>query len=113
MLCLVRECRRSLLKNRVASVFSAALVWACFCTANASAQIVATYSFEDATADGWTSFNGASTPVASNAAAYAGSYSLLTTTGSSGAGGPSIAVSGVLLAGAQYTITGYVMLTQR
>ncbi len=49
--------------------------------------------------------------MASNAAAYAGSYSLLTTTGSSGAGGPSIAVSGVLLAGAQYTITGYVMLT--
>jgi endo-1,4-beta-xylanase len=111
MLCLVRECRRSLLKNRVASVFAAAFVWACFCAANASAQTVATYSFEDATADGWSSFNGATTPVASNAAAYAGSYSLLTTTGSGGAGGPSIAVSSVLLAGAQYAITGYVMLT--
>jgi endo-1,4-beta-xylanase len=111
MLCLVRECRRSLFKNRVAPAVAAALVWACFCAANASAQTVATYSFEDGTADGWSSFNGATTPVASNAAAYAGSYSLLTTTGSSGAGGPSIAVSGVLLAGAQYTITGYVMLT--
>ncbi len=111
MLCLVRECRRSLLKNRIASVLAAALVWACFCAAHSSAQTVATYSFEDATADGWSSFNGATTPVASNAAAYAGSYSLLTTTGSSGAGGPSIPVTGVLLAGAQYTITGYVMLT--
>ncbi len=111
MLCLVRECRRSLLKNRVASVFAVALVWACFCAANASAQTVATYSFEDGTADGWSSFNGATTPAATTAAAYAGSYSLLTTTGSGGAGGPSIALSGVLLAGAQYTITGYVMLT--
>jgi endo-1,4-beta-xylanase len=76
-----------------------------------SAQTVATYSFEDGTADGWTSFNGATTPVASNAAAYAGSYSLLTTTGSGGAGGPSISLSSVLLPGATYTITGYVELT--
>ncbi|MGB2637850.1 MAG: endo-1,4-beta-xylanase, partial [Candidatus Acidiferrum sp.] len=62
-------------------------------------------------ADGWTSFNGASTPVATTAAAYSGSYSLLTTTNSSGAGGPSISLNGVLQAGATYTITGYVMLT--
>src|SRR6202041_3273843 len=75
------------------------------------AQTVATYGFEDGTADGWSSFNGASTPVASNAAAYAGSYSLLTTTSSSGSGGPSISLSSVLLPGAQYTITGYVQLT--
>jgi endo-1,4-beta-xylanase len=78
------------------------------------AQIVQTYTFADGTADGWTSFNGASTPTASNAAAYSGSgssYSLLTTTGSGGQGGPSINVTGVLEAGAQYTITGYVMLT--
>jgi endo-1,4-beta-xylanase len=72
---------------------------------------VATYSFEDGAADGWTSFNGATTPVATNAAAYTGSYSLLTTTGSGGAGGPSIPMSSVLQAGATYTITGYVMLT--
>ena len=77
----------------------------------AEAQTVATYSFEDGTADGWTSFNGASTPVATTAAAYAGSYSLLTTTGSGGAGGPSISVSSILQAGAKYTITGYVQLT--
>src|SRR5580692_287067 len=77
-----------------------------------SAQVVATYSFADGTADGWTSFNGASTPMASNAAAYTGSsFSLLTTTGSSGAGGPSISLNTVLLAGAQYTITAWVQLT--
>jgi endo-1,4-beta-xylanase len=75
------------------------------------AQVVATYDFEDGTAEGWTSFNGASTPVNSTAAAYSGTHSLLTTTNSGGAGGPSISVSSVLLAGAQYTITGYVELT--
>ncbi len=63
-------------------------------------------------ADGWTSFNGASTPVASNAAALdGGTFSLLTTTGSGGAGGPSIPVSGILQAGAKYTISGHIMLT--
>jgi endo-1,4-beta-xylanase len=77
-----------------------------------SAQIVATYTFADGTADGWSSFNGASTPVASSLVAYSGSsYSLLTTTGSGGAGGPSISVSSILLAGAQYTITGWVQLS--
>jgi endo-1,4-beta-xylanase len=75
------------------------------------AQTVATYSFEDGTADGWTSFNGASTPVATNAAAEAGSFSLLTTTGSGGAGGPSILMTGTLLPGAKYTITGFLQLT--
>jgi endo-1,4-beta-xylanase len=75
------------------------------------AQTVATYGFEDGTADGWGSFNGASTPVATNAAAYAGSYSLLTTTGAGGAGGPSVSLNSILLAGAKYSITGYVQLT--
>lgn len=77
------------------------------------AQVVKTYTFADGTADGWTLFNGASTPVASSAEALSGSgssYSLLTTTGSGGQGGPSISLNTVLLAGAQYTITGYVML---
>ncbi len=77
-----------------------------------NAQVVATYSFADGTADGWTSFNGASNPVASSAAAYPGSsFSLLTATSASGAGGPSIALNTVLLAGAQYTITAWVQLT--
>jgi len=49
--------------------------------------------------------------VATTAAAYAGSYSLLTTTGSGGAGGPSITLNSILLPGAKYTITGYVELT--
>ena len=75
------------------------------------AQTVATYGFEDGAADGWSSFNGASTPVATNAASHGGSFSLLTTTSSSGAGGPSISMSSVLLPGAKYTITGFVQLT--
>lgn len=75
------------------------------------AQTVATYNFEDGTSDGWISFFGASTPVASNAEAYAGSYSLLTSTSATGTGGPSISLSSVLLPGAQYTITGWVRLT--
>ena len=96
--------------NRIALVFSLLAV-VMLSAIHLEAQTVATYSFEDGTADGWTSFNGASTPVASNAAAYAGSYSLLTTTGSGGAGGPSIGMNTVLQAGAKYTITGYVQLT--
>ena len=96
--------------NRIARIsFVAAL--ALLCAAGLRAQTVATYNFDDGTADGWTSFNVASTPAATNAAAYSGSYSLLTTTNSSGAGGPSISLNSVLLAGATYTITGYVMLT--
>ncbi len=83
---------------------------AVLCANWAGAQTVATYNFESGN-DGWASFNGASTPVSTTAAAYAGSHSLLTTTNSSGAGGPSITVTGVLQAGATYTITGYVELT--
>jgi len=76
-----------------------------------SAQTVATYDFEDGTAQGWTSFFNASTPVATSAAAYSGSNSLLTSTSASGTGGPSISLNSVLLPGAQYTITGWVRLT--
>src|ERR1700679_2401770 len=99
--------------SRTAFLSSAVLVALIIllCAGRLKAQTVATYSFEDGTADGWTSFNGATTPVASNAAAYAGSYSLLTTHGSGGAGGPSISMGGILQAGAKYTITGYVQLT--
>lgn len=96
---------------RTVILITACLLFALLGVAPLHAQTVATYNFDDGTADGWTSFNGATTPVASNAAAYTGSYSLLTTTGSGGAGGPSISMSSVLLAGATYTITGYVQLT--
>jgi len=78
-----------------------------------NAQTVATYNFDDGTADGWVSFYGASTPVATTAAAYTGSDSLYTTTASTapaGHGGPSINLSSVLLPGATYTITGWVQL---
>jgi endo-1,4-beta-xylanase len=76
-----------------------------------TAQTVQTYGFEDGTADGWSSFNGASTPVATTNDAYVGMHSLLTTTGASGSGGPAINMTNVLQAGAKYTITGYVKLT--
>lgn len=78
----------------------------------AGAQVLATYGFEDGTAQGWVSFNGASAPAASSAASRTGSFSLLTTTGDSGQGGPSIALTGgiALLPGATYSITGYLRL---
>ena len=88
------------------AVFSALIL----CGVPMFAQVVATYDFEDGAADGWTSFNGASTPTNSMAAAYTGTHSLLTTTNSSGAGGPSIALN-TLIPGATYTITGYLRLT--
>jgi len=76
-----------------------------------NAQTVSTYDFEDGTAEGWVSFFNASAPVATAAAAYSGSNSLLTSTSASGTGGPSISLNSVLLPGAQYTITGWVRLT--
>ena len=97
--------------NRPGTVSGAILCLSLLCASPIHAQVVAQYDFEDGTAQGWTSFSGASTPVNSTAAAHTGTHSLLTTTGSGGAGGPSIQVSGFLLPGAQYTITAYVMLT--
>jgi len=79
---------------------------------HASAQVVASYDFEDGTAQGWTSFNGASTPTNSTDVAQSGTHSLLTSTNSSGASsGPSINLGTVLLPGATYTITGWVRLS--
>jgi endo-1,4-beta-xylanase len=104
---ILRICSVSALAARISSVIALLVVLA----GVVHAQTVMTWSFEDGTADGWTSFNGASTPTATNAAAFSGSYSLLTTTSASGAGGPSVSLNGVLQAGATYTITGYVMLT--
>jgi endo-1,4-beta-xylanase len=107
-----RGCSRGVSQLHIRRAFYLIVVLALLsAAAHLSAQTVATYSFEDGTADGWTSFNGASTPVATNSATYAGSYSLQTSTSSTGAGGPSIALGGVLQPGAQYTITGYVQLT--
>ena len=105
-----RNCTRASLSTRIALTFCAFSVLL-LSGRRVEAQTVATYSFEDGTADGWTSFNGATTPVASNAAADAGSFSLLTTTGATGQGGPSVLASSILQAGAQYTITGFVQLT--
>ncbi|MGA8670996.1 MAG: endo-1,4-beta-xylanase [Terracidiphilus sp.] len=107
------EARRiSLSQNPPASFAIIMFVFALLCAGKLNAQTVAAYDFEDGTADGWTSFNGATTPVATTAAAFSGSHSLLTTTNSTGASsGPSINLGGVLQAGAKYTITGYVQLT--
>src|SRR5262245_31127322 len=82
-----------------------------FGACTAYAQVVATYDFEDGTAQGWTSFNGAAAPANTTSAAQSGTHSLLTTTGSSGQGGPSINVANLLLPGGTYTITGFVRLT--
>ena len=84
----------------------------------AAAQQIAQYTFEDGTADGWTSFFDASAPTYSTAATAAsdpdgGTGSLSTTinyTSSGGGGGPALQVNN-LQPGATYTITGYVMLT--
>ncbi|HXS75367.1 MAG TPA: carbohydrate binding domain-containing protein, partial [Terracidiphilus sp.] len=111
MLRLSEVIRKSLRQRRVAVQLCAVLALAVFCAATARSQVVQTYDFEDGTAQGWTSFNGATVPTSTNAAAYSGTRSLLTTTGSSGQGGPSINVGSVLQAGAKYTITGYVRLT--
>ena len=111
MLRLSEVIRKSLRRNGTAVRLFSSFAFGLFAIAPLSAQVVATYDFEDGTAQGWTSFNGATNPASSTAAAYSGSHSLLTTTGSSGQGGPSIDVGTVLQAGAKYTITGYVRLT--
>ena len=77
--------------SRIAHVLYMIPVFALLCAGRLDAQTVATYSFEDGTADGWTSFNGASTPVATNAAAYSGSYSSAHDDGLGRRGRPSIA----------------------
>jgi endo-1,4-beta-xylanase len=105
------KCPKNPILNRTALISCAVTICVLLCAFQLGAQTVATYGFENGTADGWGSFNGASTPVATNAAAYAGSQSLLTTTGSGGAGGPSISLNTVLQAGAKYTITGFIQLT--
>jgi endo-1,4-beta-xylanase len=86
------------------------LLLSLLCPTPARAQVIAQYGFEDGTAQGWTSFNGASTPVATTAAAHSGTMSLLTTTNSSGAGGPSIQLTN-LVPGASYQITAFILLT--
>ena len=99
---------RGTARNRAAFVLCLTLAVPLLCATRIAAQTVATYGFEDGTADGWGSFFNASTPVASIAAAESGSFSLLTSTSVSGTGGPSISLNSVLLPGAKYTITGYV-----
>ena len=100
MLCIIRISNFAS-RNRVNLFLCGLIVVASSCAWRADAQTVATYNFEDGTADGWISFFGATTPVATNAAAYAGSYSLLTTTSSSGTGGPSISSQHRACAGCQ------------
>ncbi|HEY1801076.1 MAG TPA: carbohydrate binding domain-containing protein, partial [Terriglobales bacterium] len=78
----------------------------------AAAQVVLSSDFEDGTAQGWTSFNSASTPTNSTDVAESGTHSLLTSTNSSGSSsGPSIGLNTVFLPGAKYTITGWVRLS--
>jgi endo-1,4-beta-xylanase len=77
----------------------------------ASAQVVEQYTFVSGT-QGWTGFNGATVVGTTSAVAeQAGTASLQTNTSASGAGGPSVVLTGVLLPGATYQISGWVMLT--
>jgi endo-1,4-beta-xylanase len=98
------------LASRSRPILGTALLVALLCIQPAHAQIVAQYGFEDGTVQGWTSFNGASAPVNSTAAAHGGGQSLLTATNSSGGGGPAIRLTN-LVPGASYQITGYVLLS--
>ena len=98
-------------RHPLAPVCGAVFLLALLCLSPpAVAQVVDSYDFEDGTVEGWGSFNNASTPVNSTAAAFTGTHSLLTTTNSGGAGGPGILLTN-LVPGATYQITGYVMLT--
>jgi endo-1,4-beta-xylanase len=98
--------------KRLAPLSAVIVCLALFGAKPIGAQVVAQYGFEDGTTQGWASFNGASTPVNSATVAHTGTHSLLTTTNSSGSSsGPSIRLNSVLLPGATYQITGFVMLT--
>jgi endo-1,4-beta-xylanase len=112
-------------RRRILAIAGAALsITALVLVRSAGAQTlpyqVAQYTFEDGTADGWTSFYDAATPAYSTAATAAadpdgGKGSLLTTvnyTSSGGGGGPALQLTALnLVPGATYSITGYVMLT--
>src|SRR5207245_3673763 len=76
------------LPSRSRLLSGSVLLLSLLCVQPLSAQVIAQYGFEDGTVQGWTSFNGASAPVNSTAAAHGGAQSLLTTTNSSGGGGP-------------------------
>jgi endo-1,4-beta-xylanase len=78
--------------------------------ANAQSVLIVEYNFENGT-QGWSSFNYATIQGTSTVAYQSGTQSLLTTTNSSGAGGPGIDVTSLLPPGGTYSITGYVMLT--
>jgi endo-1,4-beta-xylanase len=112
MLSAAYVCKPRFVRNRIAPFFLGLLAIILMGGGLLRAQVVATYTFNDGTADGWTSFNGSSTPTASSAETNGGSsFSLLTETNpTNGQGGPSINLTTVLQAGAQYTITGFVML---
>lgn len=96
--------------TRAGRILLCFLVATLFGALSLHAQTIATYDFENGNTQGWGPFIG-SAPVSTTAAAYTNSSSLLTTTNSGGAGGPSISMSGLLQAGATYSITGYVQLT--
>ncbi|MDB6101852.1 MAG: Endo,4-beta-xylanase precursor [Gammaproteobacteria bacterium] len=98
------------LSSRSRLIFGTAFLFALLFTPPVHAQVVAQYGFEDGTAQGWTSFNGAGAPVNSAAAAHSGTQSLLTATNSSGGGGPGIQLTN-LVPGASYQITAYVLLS--
>ena len=97
---------------RVPSILGMLFPLVLCCPSPGNAQVIAQYDFEDGTTQGWTSFNNASTPANSTAAAHSGTHSLLTTTNSAGAGGPGIKLTN-LVPGASYQITGFILLAPK
>ena len=70
---MLRSCRKLssvVFVNQIVRIGFLIFIFTLLLAGSTTAQTVVTYSFEDVTADGWTSFNGATTPVATNAAAY-------------------------------------------
>jgi len=100
---------RSYRLHTLVIVLAAALI-AALPARRASAQIADQFDFEDGTTQGWFSFDNASAPANSTADAESGMHSLLTTTNSSGQGGPGIQLQN-LIPGATYQITGFIKLT--
>ena len=64
MLCPVPTGKHGAFSRRVVHLFNLTLMLLLLAATPAWSQTVASWGFEDGTADGWTSFNGASTPVA-------------------------------------------------
>jgi endo-1,4-beta-xylanase len=72
MLSAAYVCKPRFVLNRIAPLFLGPLAIVLMGGGLLRAQVVATYTFNNGTADGWTSFNGATTPTASSTETFGG-----------------------------------------